>query len=463
MLKIGFVPSHRSPFDRDWAVEMRNRTIKSIKDNLKEIDIIYPNEGLTDGGLVTTQEDAYKVVKYFKENEIEGLIIGTMTFGEELPNLTIAEAFEKIPVLLFGTKEGPFTSGGNRRSDSFCGTISTAAGLTRRKIKFHFPGIYFPEEKEFVSAVKEFSRAVLAYSNFLGARVGIIGPRPAPFETCAINEVNLITKFRQRVIPFNLLKLRADMDKISNSQIEDIIAKVKNNYDCALVDDNAIYAMAKLEYLLKEYAKKEDILGYGILCWTSMQEELGISPCLSMGRLTDSGIMCACEVDIHGVLTMLVQYLSSFKTSVPHFIDWTIQNQDDKNTFLAWHCGNAPLSLKCSSCTPVINSHSILGGLVGKEKSFGTAEFQLREGVVTLARLGEIDGKFKMLIALGETIHDDRTLRGSWKWIKVKDLAKLYRTIIEQGFIHHGSMIFGDFTTEIELFSKFADIEVVRV
>ncbi|MGM0366543.1 MAG: L-fucose/L-arabinose isomerase family protein [Actinomycetota bacterium] len=463
MLKIGFVPSHRSPFDRDWAADMRKRTIKAINERIEGIEIVYPDESLTDGGLITFQEDAYKAVRLFKEKDIKGLIIGTMTFGEELPNLTIAEAFDNIPILLFGTKEGPFTADGNRRSDSFCGTISTAAGLSRRKIKFHFAGIYFPEEEGFIQAVTEFSKAVLTYNDFLGARIGMIGPRPAPFETCAINEISLISKFRHRIIPFNLLKVNADLGKITDKQIEGTVGEIRKNYDCTLVEGESISTMAKLEYLLREYAQTENISGYGIQCWTSMQEEIGISPCLAMGRLTDSGIMCACEVDIHGALTMLVQYLASFKKTVPHFIDWTIQHQEDENSFLAWHCGNAPASLRCSSCKPVLNSHSILGRQIGYEKSFGTAEFQLKEGEVTLARLGETDGRFRMLIAKGEAYRDDRNLRGSWKWIRVKDLAGLYRTIIEEGFIHHASMIFGDRVKEIELFCKFADIEVVSV
>ena len=464
MIKIGFVPSHRVPFNRDWAVEMRKRTIKSIKENAAEAEFVYPDENLTDGGLVTNEEDAQKTVKLFKKNNIQGLIIGTMTFGEELPNITIAEAFDKIPILIFGTKEGPFTSDGNRKSDSFCGTISTASGLTRRKIKFDFGGIYFPEEKDFILDVKRFIRVSMAYDGFMGARVGIVGPRPAPFETCAINEVNLIEKFRQRIVSVNLLKLYSDINTMkTDSRVTGAVNEVKKSYDCHLVSDDILSKIVKLELVLSDYARKEGLSGYGIQCWTSIQEEIGISPCMSMGRLTDRGIMCACEADMHGVLTMIAQYLLSLKETVPHFIDWTIQNQDNEDTLLAWHCGNAPISLKCASCKPLVNSHSILGEQLGYDKSFGTAEFQLKEGKVTISRLVEYDGKFKMLITKGDAIPDSRSLRGCWKWIKVSNLKTLYRTIIEEGFTHHASLIFGDYEKELTTFCKFTGIEVVSV
>jgi len=42
-----------------------------------------------------------------------------------------------------------------------------------------------------------------------------------------------------------------------------------------------------------------------------------------MGRLTDSGVMASCEVDIYGALTMLIQHRASLSKVAPHFIDWT--------------------------------------------------------------------------------------------------------------------------------------------
>ena len=167
-----------------------------------------------------------------------------------------------------------------------------------------------------------------------------------------------------------------------------------------------------MEYFLTKYALENKLSGFAIQCWTAMQEQIGISPCLSMGRLTNKGIMTSCEVDVHGTLTMLVQHLLSFKKTVPHFIDWTIQNQEDENTFLAWHCGNAPISLKYGNSKPRIDSHSILGCQLGFDKSIGTAEFQLQNGIVTLSRLVEVNGKFKMLNVTGEGVYDPRSLRG---------------------------------------------------
>ena len=201
----------------------------------------------------------------------------------------------------------------------------------------------------------------------------------------------------------------------------------------------------------------------GVQCWTAIQDVYGVSACYAMGRLTDQGIMTSCEVDVYGALTMLAQYLASLKTTPPHFIDWTIRHQQKENVFFAWHCGNAPPSLACEGCPVVLKHHSILGETIGLDRSVGTAEFQLRPGPVTLCRLVEYDGEFKMLVTKGEIEKADQDLRGSWSWVKVPNLDLLYRVIVEEGFIHHASMIHGDYVEPIADACKFLGIDAVVI
>jgi L-fucose isomerase-like protein len=68
-----------------------------------------------------------------------------------------------------------------------------------------------------------------------------------------------------------------------------------------------------------------------------------------------------------------------------------------------------------------------------------------------------------MLITKGSVENENRNLRGSWSWVKVDNLDKLYRIIIEEGFTHHASMVCGDFSKEIGNLCKFAGIDIVIV
>lgn len=462
-LKIGFIPAHREPFDEEWAAKMRRRCL-DVFSHYPLIDIIVPDERLTKGGCVRDDNEAEKVVALFKEKDIDGVIIGTMTFGDEVSALAVASAFRDKPILLFGTKEGPFTADGNRRSDSFCGTLSISSGLHRRQIPFIFGGIVFPEEKNFKNIIADFSRICAIARGFIGARIGLVGPRPERFETCIFSEDQLMRKFQQRVVPIDLADImgRADAQKDSPA-IKKIIKNIKDQSDASSINAETIQKIVGLEDALEQFAVEKGLSVLGIQCWTAMQSVYGLSPCYAMGRLTDKGIMTACEVDIYGALTMLMQYLALLGETVPHFIDWTIKHQNKENIFLAWHCGNGPPSLVCNPGNISLKYHSILGPSLGINCSMGTGEFQLKPGVVTLSRLQEHDGKFKMLIARGKIIPSQQKLRGSWSWVEVPDLDVLYATLVKQGFTHHASLIHGDCCQALESACEILGIEAVVV
>ncbi len=462
-LKIGFIPAHREPFDEDWAVDMRRRCLEAFSGD-PQLEIIVPDEKMTTGGCVRDDEEAEKVIDLFKKKDIDGLIIGTMTFGDEVSALTTASAFRDKPVLLFGTKEGPFTPDGNRRSDSFCGTLSISSGLHRRQIPFLFGGIIFPEEENFKESVTDFIRVCAVSRGFTGAKIGLVGPRPERFETCIFSEDLLMRKFGQRVIPVDL----ADIMSLAGSQkdspaVKKIADTIKAQTDSSAVEPAALQNIAGLEYSLEHFAEEKGLSAMGVQCWTAMQSVYGLSPCHAMGRLTDRGIMTSCEVDIYGALTMLMQYLATLGETVPHFIDWTIKHQEKENVFLAWHCGNAPPSLACRDGDIALSYHSILGPSLGIDRSTGTGEFQLAPGAVTLSRLQEHDGKFKMLVTGGKIATSREKLRGSWSWVEVPDLDKLYATLVREGFVHDASLIHGDYSRALVNACELLGIEAVIV
>ncbi len=462
-VRLGFVPSHRYPFDEDWAVDMRQRCVKALR-GISEIEVAVPSVGLIHNGLVRDDAGAKATIDLFAERGVQGIIIGTMTFGDEVSAVRIAEALD-VPVLVFGTKEGLFTPDGGRRSDSFCGTLSVTSGLYRRKIPYSFMGIVWPEDELFARSVRTFARACAAVSGFFGARVGMVGARPERFETCITNETALIQRFRQRVVPISLPEVfkAADEWPTDDHHVLATLAEIKREADCQACSGEALLKAARLELTLQRYFRERELAAMAVSCWNDVQETYGICACSTLGRLTARGMMAACEVDIYGALTMLAQYLASLETTVPHFIDWTIQHQERDNVFLAWHCGNAPICLAANPNLVVVREQAIMSQVVGPEKAQGAAELQLKPGVVTLCRLVEYDGEFKMLITNGEIIPSEDKLRGSWAWVQVPDLARLYRVLAEQGFVHHASLIHGDIADAVEAFCRFAGIEVVRV
>jgi L-fucose isomerase-like protein len=245
--------------------------------------------------------------------------------------------------------------------------------------------------------------------------------------------------------------------------IKKIIKNIKIQVDSSAVKAATLQNIAGLECALEQFAVEKGLSAMGVQCWTAMQSVYGLSPCHAMGRLTDKGIMTSCEVDMYGALTMLLQYLASLGETVPHFIDWTIRHQERENVFLSWHCGNAPPSLACQGGEISLKYHSILGPSLGIDHSMGTGEFQLAPGAVTLSRLQEHDGKFKMLVAGGKIVASQQKLRGSWSWVEVPDLDRLYETLVKEGFTHHASLIHGDCSRALVSACELLGIEAIIV
>jgi len=463
-VRLGFVPAHRYPFDEDWAVAMRRRSIEALR-AVDGVEIVVPGVGLLPNGLVRDDASAQATIDLFARRQVQGIIIGTMTFGDEIAAVSIAEALD-VPVLVFGTKEGPFTEDGGRRSDAFCGTLSITSGLYRRRIPYQFAGIVWPEDETLATAVHTFARACATVDGFLGARVGMVGLRPERFETCAISESALIKTFGQRVIQISLPQLFAAAQawEENDHHLISCKAQIEREADCALCQESTIDKAARLELALRRLAEERELDAMAVSCWNDVQETYGICACSTLGRLTASGMMAACEADVYGALTMWVQYLASLESTVPHFVDWTIQHQELENVFMAWHCGNAPTCL--ASDTPpqvVMREQAIMSQVVGADRAEGAVECQIRPGPVTLCRLVEYDEAFKMLITTGEIIPSEDMLRGSWAWVRVPDLTELYRVLATEGFVHHASMIHGDLAAAVEAFCTFVGIEVVRV
>jgi L-fucose isomerase-like protein len=458
---------------------MRNDSLAAFA-KLEGMEVVVPQpapdgstldseKGYTPHGAVRDLDQAEVVAEHFMRQKVDGLILCPLDFGDERSAAKIAEKL-KVPVLLYATKEPPALddAGMSRVSDSYCGNLSMASALYRRKIRFHYAGIFFPDEPEFIDEVSVFVRAVAVVKGLKGARIGQVGVRPATFETVGYDEAALIRKFGQNVIYTNLSDItgRAQSYEGSDPRVQEIIADIEGSVAEITVAGDYLLNAAKLELALAEFWSNQRLSAMAVQCWPSVQRLMGISVCALYGRMTGRHMLTACETDVLGALAMLTNYQAALGETVPHFVDWTIQHRENPNWLLAWHCGNAPICLARDSARTALRSRrDMKGEMPVKEgdRMAGLYQFQLKPGKVTFCRLAEYDDEWKMLIATGEIIPSDEELSGTWAWVEVKDHAKLYRTLVEEGFIHHASLIHGDQTKALLEACKFLDINPIVV
>jgi L-fucose isomerase-like protein len=481
-IKIGFVPSYRGEWGSipPWCAQMRSEALEVFRKvaglevivpqpSPEDNTIIDPESGYSPDGAVGNLDQGEAVAEYFVRQKVDGLIICALNFGDERSAAKIAEKLG-VPVMLYATKEPPaFEDPGlGRVSDSYCGTLSIASALYRRKIPFHYSGIFFHDQPSFSEEVVTFLKAVSVVKGLRGARIGQVGVRPANFETVGYDEVAMIRKFGQNVIYTEVsdIVLRAQGFTDDDPQVLAKIDAIRGEVAQVTVANEYLLKAAKMELAVMDFYNRNRLSALAMQCWPNIQSLWGFSTCALFGRLTGQGMLTACEVDILGALAMLVNYRAALGQTVPHFIDWTIQHRMNDNQFLAWHCGNAPACLANDATRTALRSRRDMQGVLPIDPSdsmAGLYQFQIRPGKVTFCRLQEYDNEWKMLITTGEIIPSDEVLAGTWAWVEVVDHRKLYRTLVEEGFVHHASMIHDDQTASLLEACKFLDIRPVVI
>lgn len=477
-VRIGFVPSYRFRYT-DWCQKMRDDSLAAFA-RAPGVQVVVPQdspdgvtldpiEGFTPHGMVSTLDEAETAVEYFRMQKVDAVVLCPLDFGDERSAVKVAEKLG-VPVMLYATKEpdAPDDSGLSRVSDSYCGNLSMASGLYRRKIAFHYGGIFFPDEPAFLAEVKDFVRAVAVVKGLKGARLGQVGVRPPTFETVGYDEAALIRKFGQNVIYSDLGDMVDQAQSYSDDdvRVQKLAAKITGSVAAVTVATRYVLNAAKLELALTEFWQKSHLSALAMQCWPSIQKALGISVCAVYGRMTAQGLPTACEADVLGAVSMLANYSAALGDTVPHFIDWTIRHRQNPNQLLAWHCGNAPVTLAADPKKTALRSRKDMKGelaIPDEDQQAGLYQFQIKPGAVTFCRLAEYDDEWKMLIATGTVMPSAETLAGTWSWVEVKDHDRLYRTLVEEGFVHHASMIHGDQTKALLLACKFLNIKPVVV
>ena len=101
-VKIGFIPSHRVPFGEEWARQMRQRCVVELRE-IEGLDLVVPDEQLSEGGLVRSRDDGLAVLDLFRREKVSGVVVGGMTFGHETSavGVVIAGLERGTPVLQF--------------------------------------------------------------------------------------------------------------------------------------------------------------------------------------------------------------------------------------------------------------------------------------------------------------------------------------------------------------------------
>ena len=119
--------------------------------------------------------------------------------------------------------------------------------------------------------------------------------------------------------------------------------------------------------------------------------------------------------------------------------------------------GLAPLSMADPAVAPQGTIHS-------NRKLPLLMEFPLKPGRVTVARLSEATGSYRLVVGVGEMVQAPPSFSGTSGLLRFdRPVAQVLDTILSEGLEHHLSLTYGDYVPGLLALAKMLDLPVLRL
>lgn len=431
-LKLGYAPTRRFTFSAEDAFRYKVQIKKKIESFGLDIEIVdlegINPEGLLFNDLIGSEE----IIKHFQQQEVDAVFFPHCNFGTEDTVARVAKAIGK-PTLLWGPRDEAPLADGMRLRDTQCGLFATGKVLRRFNVPFTYITNSTVNAPVFERGFTNFIAAANVVKAFNSLRILQIGPRPTSFWTMMCNEGELLERFGIELHPITLEDIKRETKKVEKKDSDELTAAIhyiQTNLEAFDVSDEDIRRIAALKVAMKSIAVSNRCSAIAIQCWSSLQDSIGIMPCLANAILTDEQIPVTCETDIHGAITSVMVQAATMNTAPTFFADLTIRHPDNDNGELLFHCGNFPVSLSIEN-KPKLRRHFLFD-----DHAPGTHEGEIRGGAMTLARFDGDHGEYSIFLGKANGIKGPYT-RGSYVWVEVNDWPLWEEKLVTGPYVHH--------------------------
>jgi L-fucose isomerase-like protein len=201
------------------------------------------------------------------------------------------------------------------------------------------------------------------------------------------------------------------------------------------VPEHAFDKIVRLGVTLDQMIAEAGLDAVAIRCWTEIQLQMGISPCVAMGTLNDLGLAAACEVDLGNAVAMKALHLASYQPV--GLLDWNNNYYDEDDKCILFHCGPMPASLMDGKGK--VTDHTILMGSVGEGNGYGCNVGRIKPMDFTFGSLMTDEGRVKVYLGEGRFTTDPvpDNFFGVAGVAEIPNLQDVLLHIGTQGHRHH--------------------------
>jgi L-fucose isomerase-like protein len=393
-------------------------------------------------------------------DSISAVLLLQVTFTDASMTVEIARAFPGKPLGLWAFPEP--RAGGRLRLNSFCGLNLAAhalgrAGIAHATLYARADALDLVHDLRRLTAASALSPARLrkpkaspaiasqaeALSQKLsGARIGLVGEHPGGFDTCRFEPSRLADLADAEVEAIPLSEMFARASAADSARTASRLAEARATYaGLDNVDGEQLRKSLTLHAALDDMKTEKSLDAFAVRCWPETFTEYGCAICGPMGMMGEAGTPCACEADVMGALTTL---LLSEAAGEPGWLVDIVDMDEASNTGVFWHCGSAPLSMRDPEVAARAQIHS-------NRKMPLLAEFTLKPGRITIARLTQARNGLALVLGAGEVIAAPMAFTGTSATVRFDGgVATACKVLIGEMLEHHVAMVYGDHRDVLE-------------
>jgi len=339
----------------------------------------------------------------------------------------------------------------------------TQTGGTLAKMGMRFNILYgAPDDEQVLCRIRTAMKAVDAAKRLRSARVGLVGGHCPGMTDATFHELELKKVIGVEVDHIDLSVLANAIADADHAEAQRIVAHDMPASGTVVDPSEADLLEAARTYLgLRALVREHGLDALAVKCWPELKQ-LGLaSPCYALSRLSDEGVMAACEGDLTAAVSMLILHAL---TDSPAYLTDFLTIERDKNTVLGFHCGAAASELADPDATVQLRLHDDKTNPDSCWKAGVTVDFPVKPGRVTFARLGEVRGTYRLIIMGGQALPAEMFVRGNTIRLKMDtDVMEVLEKTIREGHEHHYVLAHGDVTDELIELAELLGIGAVLI
>jgi L-fucose isomerase-like protein len=386
--------------------------------------------------LVSDDATADAAARSFLEADPDVLLAVVITWSFDHLSLRILKRVN-LPLVIMAI---PGIRSGSIVGAHQLGCLLTDLGIERTIVYGDF------RDRGTYNSVRSYAAAAAVKKRLGRGKLAFIGRRTPGMTPIAFDEVEIVRTFGSQVVSYDWEEIQSAAGKIDSAAIQEQVSALTSRVGTVSSTNEALSRSVALYLALRQLARAEGILAFGIGCYP---HQAGTA-CLAIALLCEAGIPAACEGDLNsGIVMYLIQ---SFTGEPAHFGE-ILQIDERENSIVSSHCGCAAPSLAAGEKDVALAPVRIWNRGV-------CIRFPARSAPdAVYANLVGRKGTYRMCGVAGRAVQSEMVFEGNpVKFTPDCSWERLMRTIDEHGFGHHWMMGYGNTVDELRYFCRLSGI-----